>query len=52
MIVLDYCVNYISELELYSWKEDKDNEPEDGHDHMINSVQYAYLPYVNKIGVI
>ena len=51
MIVLDHCTSYISELDIYSWKEDKDNEPEDGHDHMINSVQYAFLPYVNKIGV-
>lgn len=51
MIVLDSCVKYISEMELYSWKEDKDNEPEDGHDHMINSVQYAFLPYVTLIGV-
>lgn len=51
LVVLDQCKNYISELELYSWKEDKDNEPEDGHDHMINSVQYAFLPYVTQIGV-
>ena len=50
LVVLDHCVNYISELELYSWKEDKDNEPEDGHDHMINSVQYAFLPYITQIG--
>lgn len=48
--VLDHCVNYIHELETYSWKEDKDNEPEDGNDHMINSVQYAWLPYETKIG--
>ncbi len=51
LVVLDQCTEYISELELYSWKEDKDNEPEDGHDHMINSVQYAFLPYVSQIGV-
>lgn len=51
LVVLDQCTDYISELELYSWKEDKDNEPEDGHDHMINSVQYAFLPYVTQIGV-
>lgn len=48
--VLEHCVNYISELETYSWLEDKDNEPEDGHDHMVNSVQYAFLPYETKIG--
>jgi len=49
--VLDHCVNYIHELETYSWKEDNDNEPEDGNDHMINSVQYAWLPYEAKIGI-
>lgn len=48
--VLEHCKNYISELEIYSWKEDKDNTPEDKNDHMINSVQYAFLPYKNKIG--
>ncbi len=49
--VLDHCINYIHELEVYSWREDKDNEPEDGNDHMINSVQYAWLPYETKIGI-
>lgn len=49
-LVLEHCKNYISELEVYSWLEDKDNTPEDGHDHMINSVQYAFLPYKAKIG--
>ncbi len=48
--VLEHCKNYINELETYSWKEDKDNTPEDKNDHMINSVQYAFLPYKNKIG--
>ena len=49
--VLDHCTHYIHELETYSWREDKDNEPEDGNDHMINSVQYAWLPYEEKIGI-
>ena len=49
--VLDHCRTYIHELEVYSWKEDKDNEPEDGNDHMINSVQYGWLPYESKIGI-
>lgn len=49
--VVDSCSNYISELDSYSWKEDKDQEPEDGHDHMINSTQYAWIPYISKIGV-
>ena len=48
--VLDNCEHYIKELEIYSWKEDKDNTPEDKNDHMINSVQYAFLPYKSKIG--
>lgn len=49
--VVDTCTQYIKELEVYSWKEDEDCEPEDGHDHMINSVQYAWIPYRDKIGV-
>ncbi len=47
--VMDTCTNYISELETYSWQEDKDNTPEDGHDHEVNSVQYAWIPYQSKI---
>lgn len=49
--VCDTCKNHIHELENYSWREDKDNEPEDGNDHTINSCQYAWLPYVGKIGI-
>ena len=48
--VVEICTGYIHELETYSWKEDKDNEPEDKNDHMINSAQYAWLPYEMKIG--
>lgn len=47
--ILKHCKSYISELNIYSWKEDK-YEPEDRHDHCINSVQYAWLPYKEKIG--
>lgn len=47
--VLDTCPVYIHELEVYSWREDKDNTPEDGHDHMVNSVQYGWIPYQSKI---
>lgn len=50
--VVDTCTNYISELESYSWKEDKDEEPEDGHDHMVNSVQYSWIPHRERIGVV
>ncbi len=49
--VVDTCTNYIGEMGTYSWKEDKDNEPEDGHDHMVNSAQYGWIPYRDKIGV-
>lgn len=48
--ILDHCTNTISEMELYSWQEDKDNTPEDCNDHCINSAQYSWLPYKTKIG--
>lgn len=49
-LVLSHCANHIAELESYSWKEDKDNEPEDRNDHTINASQYAWLPYKMEIG--
>lgn len=49
--IVDDCHIYCKELDAYSWLEDKDQQPEDGNDHMINSVQYAWLPYKEKIGV-
>ena len=49
--VVDTCVNYINELEVYSWQEDKDSVPEDGNDHMVNSVQYSFIPYAKIIGI-
>ena len=50
-LIVSGCTSYIHELETYSWREDKDNTPEDGNDHMVNSVQYAWIPYAAKIGV-
>lgn len=50
-LIVDTCENHIRELETYSWMEDKDNTPEDANDHTINSYQYAWIPYANKIGV-
>lgn len=50
-LIVDTCTNYINELDVYSWKEDKDNEPEDSNDHMINSTQYNWIPFVSKIGI-
>ncbi len=47
--VLKQCQPLIDEMNLYSWQEDK-HEPEDGNDHCINSSQYAWLPYKDKIG--
>lgn len=49
--ILEHCKNYIQEFDTYSWLEDKDQEPEDSNDHMINSTQYAWIPYKTKIGV-
>ena len=49
--VVDTCNNFINECEVYSWLEDKDNTPEDRNDHMINSTQYGWIPYRDKIGV-
>lgn len=48
--IVDTCNNYIKELDTYSWKEDEDQEPEDGNDHMVNSTQYGWIPYRAKIG--
>lgn len=50
-LVVESCKEYINELNTYSWREDKD-EPEDGHDHCINSCQYAWLPFRDKIGSV
>ena len=49
-LIVEDCGSCIRELEVYSWSEDKDNTPEDGNDHMINSVQYAFIPFKGKIG--
>lgn len=51
-LVCDTCRVHISELEAYSWAQDKDNEPEDRNDHTINASQYGFLPYVVMIGEI
>lgn len=48
--IVNTCTVYQKELNTYSWKEDKDQEPEDGNDHMVNSVQYGWIPYREKIG--
>ena len=48
-LVVDTCKEHISELERYSWQEDKDL-PEDKNDHTINSSQYAWIPFKQMIG--
>lgn len=48
-LVVDNCTEHLSEIDRWSWKEDKD-EPEDGNDHTINANQYAWIPYRNMIG--
>lgn len=49
-IVLDNCRECLREIGVYSWQEDKD-APEDANDHTVNATQYAFLPYVNEIGI-
>lgn len=49
--LVNTCTNYIGEMGTYSWQEDEDCTPEDGNDHMVNSVQYNWIPYRDKIGV-
>lgn len=48
-LVVDNCVEHLSELERYSWDDEKDC-PEDRNDHTINANQYAWIPYRNLIG--
>lgn len=50
-LVVETCINLINEYGVYSWDEKKDNVPEDANDHMINSEQYGWIPYKNKIGL-
>ena len=47
-LVVDTCTDYIDECNTYSYTDD--GQPEDAHDHCINSCQYAWLPYKAKIG--
>lgn len=50
--IVSTCKNYITELDTYSWQEDKDEKPEDKNDHMVNSTQYSWIPYRTKIGEV
>lgn len=48
-LVVNTCVNHLSELERWSWQEDK-NEPEDAHNHTIDASCYSWIPWKNEIG--
>lgn len=48
-LVVDACIEHLSELDRYSWDDEKD-EPEDRNDHTINANQYSWIPYRNMIG--
>lgn len=48
-LVVEDCTHHIHELEVYSWKENKD-EPEDRNDHTINAGQYGFIPHISMIG--
>ena len=48
-LVVDSCTEHLSEMDRYSWKEDKD-EPEDANDHTINASEYGWIPYRQMIG--
>ena len=48
-LVVDTCKVHLTELDSYSWQEDK-SLPEDGNDHTINADQYGWIPYRGLIG--
>ena len=48
-LVVDTCTEHLSELDRYSWDEEKDI-PEDRNDHTINASQYGWIPYRQMIG--
>lgn len=48
--IVDKCKESIREMNLYSWKEDKDNEPEDRNNHTIDARAYSWIPYREMIG--
>lgn len=49
-MIVDTCKPYIRELNVYSWDETKDSTPEDANDHCIQSCQYSWIPYRDRIG--
>ena len=49
--IVNTCKESIREMNLYSWKEDKDNEPEDRNNHTIDARAYSWIPYRKIIGI-
>lgn len=47
-LIVDTCVDYLEECDMYSYTEDGDLE--DGNDHSIQGCQYAWIPYKKRIG--
>ena len=48
-LILADCPGLIREVSAYAWAEDG-QAPLDGYDHAINAWQYAWMPYVQRIG--
>ena len=49
-LVHESCREHIREMNMYSWRDDKD-EPEDRNNHTIDAVDYAWLPYRKEVGI-
>ena len=49
-VVTDRCEPYVREMGAYSWDESKDSTPEDANDHCVQSCQYSWLAYRDRIG--
>lgn len=47
-LIVDTCIDYLEECDMYSYTEDGDLE--DGNDHSIQGCQYAWIPYKKRIG--
>lgn len=47
-LIVEDCVDYISEMDVYGF--DEKGQLEDANDHSIQAGQYAWLPYKEEIG--
>lgn len=54
IIIHPRCVNFLTEISSYTWKEDKFgkklNEPADEQNHLMDSMRYALEDYIKKKG--